>query len=243
MTEREAYEKMAMEANNEFAAALEKRLQDVPRSDELYEIKKVVRALKLGLKMAQDRERANAAQLGAAEKLENQAASLEARLRVVSNKRKLALEKASFLEAKVESSANKFSYDLRRATYDAKRALANSYLDVLVSLKENWEKKKAATDCEARLREVMANIDLLKEIMNNNLLASDVLMRLQTKEVELRSELDVMAFSDFSVGKLDLPQILEDLPEDFFAKFPSVADNVTKCSGGQFEDGEFGIEE
>ena len=60
-----------MEANNEFAATLEKRLQDVPRSDKLYEIKKVVRELKLGLKMAQDRESANAAQLAAAEKLGN----------------------------------------------------------------------------------------------------------------------------------------------------------------------------
>ncbi|KAG2281373.1 hypothetical protein Bca52824_052593 [Brassica carinata] len=73
MTERKAYVKMvvahakAMEANNEFAATLENLLQDVPRSDELYEIKKVVRELKLGLKMAQDRERANAAQLAAAE--------------------------------------------------------------------------------------------------------------------------------------------------------------------------------
>ena len=46
--------------------------------DELYEIKKVVRELKLGLKMAQDQERANAAQLAAAENLGNQAASLEA---------------------------------------------------------------------------------------------------------------------------------------------------------------------
>ncbi|WZZ33034.1 hypothetical protein YC2023_016435 [Brassica napus] len=87
MTERKAYVKMAvahakaMEANNEFAATLEKRLQDVSRSGELYEIKKVVRELKLGLKMAQDRERANAAQLAAAEKLGNQAASFEARLR------------------------------------------------------------------------------------------------------------------------------------------------------------------
>ena len=53
----------------------------------------------------------------------------------------------------------------------------------------------------------------------------------------------MMAISDFSVGKLDLPQISEDLPEYFFAKVPSVADDVTKCSGGQFEDGEFGIEE
>ncbi|KAF3545515.1 hypothetical protein DY000_02007603 [Brassica cretica] len=107
MTKREAYVKMAVahakaiEAINEFAATLEKRLHDVPRFDELYEIKKVVRELKLGLKMAQDRERANAAQLAAAEKLENQAALLEARLRVVSNERKSALEQVSFLEAKV----------------------------------------------------------------------------------------------------------------------------------------------
>ena len=144
-----------MEANNEFAATLEKRLQDVMRSNELYKIKKVVREIKLGLKMAQDRERANAAQLAAAEKLGNQAASLEARLRVVSNERKSPLEQVSFLEAKVESSANKFYDDLRHATYDAKKALADSYLDVLVSLKEKWEKKKAATDCEARIREVI----------------------------------------------------------------------------------------
>ena len=82
---------------------------------------------------------------------------------------------------------------------------------MLISLKEKWEKKKAATDCKARFREVMANIDLLKEIMNNNLLASDELLRLRTKEV-VGSELDVMGVSDFSVEKLDLPQITEDLP-------------------------------
>ena len=120
-----------MEANNEFAATLERRMQDVPHSDKLYEINKVVRDLKHGLNMAQDRERANAAQLAAAEKLGNQAVSLEARLRVVSNERKSTLEQVSFLEAKVESFANKFSDDLRRATYDAKKALADSYLDVL----------------------------------------------------------------------------------------------------------------
>ncbi|KAF2605290.1 hypothetical protein F2Q70_00026431 [Brassica cretica] len=238
MTKHEAYVKMAvahakaMGDNNKFAAALERRLQDVPRSDELYEIKKVVRELKLGLKMAQEREGANAAQLAAAEKLGNQAASLEVRLRVVSNERKSTLEQVSFLEAKVESSANKFSDDLHRATYDAKKALADSYLDVLVSLKEKWEKKKVATDCEARLREVMANIDILKEIMNNNLLASDELMCLRTKEFEL----EVMAVSDFSVEKLDLPQIAEDLPEDFFAKVPSAVGDEMKRAGGQFED-------
>ena len=72
----------------------------------------------------------------------------------------------------------------------------------------------------------MANIDLLKEIMNNNLLASDELLRPRTKEFDLGSELYVMAVSDFSVEKLDLPQITEDLPEDFFAKVPSGMDDT-----------------
>ncbi|KAG2270591.1 hypothetical protein Bca52824_065146 [Brassica carinata] len=83
--------------------------------------------------------------------------------------------------------------------------MADSYLEVLVSLKEKWEHKKAAADSEARLWEVVANIDLMKEIMNNNLLVSDDLLRVQAKEVELGSEVDVMATSDFSIGKLDLP--------------------------------------
>ncbi|KAF3595902.1 hypothetical protein DY000_02023588 [Brassica cretica] len=52
-----------------------------------------------------------------------------------------------------------------------------------------------------------------------------------------------MATSDFSVWKLDLQQISEDLPEDFFDKVPSVADDVAKCLGDRFEDGEFRIEE
>ncbi|KAF3594352.1 hypothetical protein DY000_02022058 [Brassica cretica] len=83
----------------------------------------------------------------------------------------------------------------------------------------------------------MANIDLLKEIMENNLLASDELLRLRTKKV---------AVSDFSVVKLDLPQITEDLPEDFFAKVPSEMNDTgdkTKRAGGKFEDGEFDVEE
>ena len=119
----------------------------------------------------------------------------------MSNERNSALEQVSFLEAKVESSANKFSDELRRTNREAKRAMADSYLDVLATLKEKWEKKKAATDCDARLREVMANIDLLKEIMGNYLLASDELSRLRAKEIELGSEVDVIATSDFSVGK------------------------------------------
>ena len=123
--------------------------------------------------------------------------------------------------------------------------MADNYLDVLVSLKDKWENKKVAADCEARLKEVMANINILKEIMNNNLLASDELLRHRAKEVKLGYELDVMAVSDFSVGRLYLPQIWEDLLEEFFAKVPSEVNELgdeAKRGGGQFEDGEFDAE-
>ncbi|KAF3604231.1 hypothetical protein F2Q69_00035795 [Brassica cretica] len=169
-------------------------------------------------KLAKERERANADQLIAAEKLENQAASLEARLCVVGNEMKSALEQVSFLEAQIESRSSTHADELRRATYEAKKALADSYLDVLISLKEKWEKKKAAADCESCLREVTANIDLLKEIMNNNLLA---------------------------LGKLDLSRPSEDLPEEFFVKDPSEEGepgDESKRTDGQFEDGEFDME-
>lgn len=171
----------------------------------------------------------------------NQAASLEARLRVVSNERKLAQEQVSFLESQIETCSHKHSDDLRRATYEAKKTLADGYLDLLISLKEKWEKKKAAADCESRLREVMANIGLLKEIMNKNLLASEELPRLRAKEIELGAELDVNAVSDFWIGKLDLPGD-SNLPKEFFGKEGSEGsepgDELMRAED-RFEDGEF----
>ncbi|KAF2560488.1 hypothetical protein F2Q70_00017799 [Brassica cretica] len=116
------YVKMAV-AHAKFAVTLEKRLQDIPRFDELHEVKKVFRELKLSMKVAQDRERANITQLAAAGNLRNQAASLKADFR--------------WLES-----------------YEAKKALDASYLDVLVSLKEKWERKKVAANCEALLCEL-----------------------------------------------------------------------------------------
>ena len=104
----------AMEANNKFTATLEKHLHDVPRSDELYEIKKIFWELKLSLKVAQDWERANTSQLAAAEKLGNQA-----RLWVVGCERKLALEQISLLDTQIESSLVEHADSLCWASYEA----------------------------------------------------------------------------------------------------------------------------
>lgn len=162
---------------------MEKRLQDISRADELHEVKKAVRELKLSLKTAQKRERANIAQLAAAEKLDNQAASLEALLQVVSNERKATQEQVAVLEVSVESLTIKHA---------------------------------------------------------------DELPRLRAKEVELGADLDVTAVSDFSIGKLDLPQIAEDMPDDFFAKVSSGGnggDCEQRRDGDRYEDGEFDTEE
>lgn len=109
-----------MEANNKFAATLEKHFQDVPRCDELYRIKKVVRKLKLSLKVTQDRERANTTQLDTAAKLGNQVTTLEACLRVVGNERKSTLERVSLLEAQIVSSSIKHADDIRHVTHEAR---------------------------------------------------------------------------------------------------------------------------
>ncbi|KAL0886143.1 hypothetical protein Bca101_010126 [Brassica carinata] len=92
-----------------------------------------------------------------------------------------------------------WSGDLQLPSYESKYAICDSYLDVLVSVKEKWERKKVATDCEARLWEVMTNIDLFKEIMNNKLLASEELSRCHPKEIELGAELDIVVLFDLSV--------------------------------------------
>lgn len=103
----------------------------------MHEVKKVVREQKLSLKVAQDRERAKATQLTAVEKLWNQAASLKARLRVVGNEIKVAFNRVSSMEAQIKSSSIEHMDGLREASYEVKKALADSYLDILVSQKEN----------------------------------------------------------------------------------------------------------
>lgn len=50
------------------------------------------------------------------------------------------------------------------------------------------------------------------------------------------------AVSDFFVGKLDLPRILRDLPEELFAKEASKGSEDSdelKRGDGHYEDGEF----
>lgn len=81
---------------------------------------------------------------------------------MVSSERKIAFEGVSSLEAQIESFLVEHADGLRQESYEAKKALDASYLDVLVSLKEKWERKKVAANCEALLCEVMANINLLK---------------------------------------------------------------------------------
>ena len=121
----------AMEAQNEFGATLEQMLKDVKCDDELNKVKKVVRELKISLNLTHDRECANSGQLADAQKLGNQVVSLEARLRMIWNERKAALERVSLLEAQIENSSAKDVEDLRLASYEANKILADSYLDVL----------------------------------------------------------------------------------------------------------------
>ena len=112
-----------LEANNEFSATFEQRLKDIPCTDKLKEFKKVVWELKVSLKLAQEWECASISQQASTEKNENQAASLDAQLWVIGNKRKAAFEKVSSLETQIKVLATKQVENLRLGSYDTKPIL------------------------------------------------------------------------------------------------------------------------
>lgn len=78
------------------------RLRDIPRGDDLNEVKKFVREMKRRVKLTQEKECANIIQLMVAKKLIDWVASLEAQLQVVGIERKVALENVSSMEGKIE---------------------------------------------------------------------------------------------------------------------------------------------
>lgn len=60
---------------------------------------------------------------------------------MVGNEIKVAFERVSSMEAQIESSSVDHANGLHGASYEVKKALADSYLDVLLSLKENGRGK------------------------------------------------------------------------------------------------------
>ncbi|XP_024014008.1 uncharacterized protein LOC112088088 [Eutrema salsugineum] len=182
----------ALEAVNEYSAILEDKSLTMPTSDELEEIKKTVFDISSKVKNAEDKEK-----------------RLEAQLRSAKTVADSASRRADDLTEKVRVLKEEVDVRVRRAVRKAKREFAEKYLAIFHSLKDKWEKKKVEAACEAELQEVESNLDLIKDLISGALTAPDEKARLEEKIPELVQKHADAEVSDFSLAKLDLPQISE----------------------------------
>lgn len=101
---------------------------------------------------------------------------------------------------RIKDFPGKRNMDLRKDSLRAMRTLDVNNSVVISSLTEKWENKKLKTNCEIRLQEVADKIDLIKEIMESNLLISNDLPPSKKKMIELGAELNVIAVCLFCIG-------------------------------------------
>ncbi|XP_024010336.1 uncharacterized protein LOC112085358 [Eutrema salsugineum] len=198
MAEHAAYVKMmaahgrALEAVNEYSAVLEDKSLTMPTSDELEEMKKTVFDLSSKVKNAEDKEK-----------------RLETQLRSAKTVADSASRRADDLTEQVRGLKEEVDAKVRRAVREAKREFAEKYLAIFHSLKDKWEKKKVEAACEAELQEVESNLDLIKDLISGAIKAPDEKARLEEKIPELAQKHANAEVSDFSLAKLDLPQVSE----------------------------------
>ncbi|KAF3528906.1 hypothetical protein DY000_02039982 [Brassica cretica] len=100
--------------------------------------------------------------------------------------------------------------DIRRASRIARRDVAGRYQEILESLKEKWMNKKKEVSTEIQLQEVVANIDLLNELKDGGLTVDAELARLKEMERDCEGLVTLATVSDWSISKLDLPQVSKD---------------------------------
>ncbi|KAG2289113.1 hypothetical protein Bca52824_048717 [Brassica carinata] len=90
------------------------------------------------------------------------------------------------------------------------RIAALEHREVLESLKDRWASKKNETSAEIRLLEVVANIDPLIELKDGGLTVDAKLSRLKEMERDCADLLASATVPDWSIYKLDLPQVSDD---------------------------------
>ena len=100
--------------------------------------------------------------------------------------------------------------DIRRASRIVRRDIAVKYREVLEFLNDRRASKKKEVSAEIRLQEMTANIDLLNELKDGVLTVDTELARLKGMEGDCEDLVALAAVPDWSISKLDLPQVSDD---------------------------------
>ncbi|KAL1194898.1 hypothetical protein V5N11_020022 [Cardamine amara subsp. amara] len=99
----------------------------------------------------------------------------------------------------------------RRGARAGKKDMWDAFNSILLKVKDKFERKKEIASAKIAVQEIQANMDLLEDIIAGTVVdLAKERANLENNEMpEALKELNVKAVSDFSIGKLDLPQLSE----------------------------------
>ncbi|KAL0805595.1 hypothetical protein Bca101_098086 [Brassica carinata] len=206
MRERDAYVRMvvanakAMEASNEYAALMERRLANFASKEEIAGHLLLIQQLRGELEVAREVERQHKAEIEESKK--NLAAAEAGKVAIQSD-----------LDSMKEKHRREIEGRDRRARKDrhhARLSLAQEYDGVLAVVKNKLEQKKKETAAEIRLQEARTRIETLIEYNEGGFELEAELERLKDLEVLLKVDYGLASVSDPSLSCLDLPGISGD---------------------------------
>ncbi|XP_056858076.1 uncharacterized protein LOC130507378 [Raphanus sativus] len=124
--------------------------------------------------------------------------------------RKIAEYQVKELISTSQNSQKNKEAEVRLAVRRGKKEVAEAYNKILVIVKEKFSKKKDEVDLLVHAQEIQANTELLKDILDGEIKSTqdeyDNLVALMPEAVAAYEKAQV---SDFSIGKLPLPQLSE----------------------------------
>uniref|UniRef100_A0A1J3EYN8 Uncharacterized protein n=1 Tax=Noccaea caerulescens TaxID=107243 RepID=A0A1J3EYN8_NOCCA len=199
-----------MEACNKFAAMFERYVKNSAYQSGMVDATTTIKELSSALKASQEREESYQLELDAASRRVNKISLLEGQLAQAHADARSADERIRQLQE-----ANKsFAHSRERAIRDASRIsyhrTVSKYKKLLTGVQECWSKKDKSVTAEIALMEASANLELIKDVMAGNSTLENELPKWEQKHKEFENVFDAIEFSDFSLGKLDMPQLSED---------------------------------
>ena len=189
-----------MEASNEYAALMERRLANFASKEEIAGHLLTIQQLRGELEVAREVERQREA--GIKESKKNLAAA---------EAEKVAIQ--SDFDSMKEKHRREIEGRDRRARKDrhlARLSLAQEYDVVLAVVKNKLEQKKKETAAEIRLQEARARIEALTVYSEGGFELEEELERLRDQEISLDVDNGLASVSDLSLSRIDLPEVSGD---------------------------------
>lgn len=118
-------------------------------------------------------------------------------------------QKIKEMSAQIREQSANHDAELKRSAWNAKLELSSSYKKILDDIKLKWEAKKLFSECENQAAEVESNLLMIEQIMKESIDMNEEEPRLRAEPARLSGRCKEVEVSDFSINKLELPQISE----------------------------------